>query len=52
MFGYSLIRTKKLMAIYDKIAIFAVNKLKQQKTRQHDHNRNNHRRVARDQRDI
>lgn len=31
MFGYSLIRTKKLAAIYEKIAIFAVDKLKQQK---------------------
>lgn len=31
MFGYSLIRTKKLAAIYEKIAIFATDKLKQQK---------------------
>lgn len=32
MFGYSLIRTKKLMAIYDKIAIFAHEKIRQSKS--------------------
>lgn len=32
MFGYSLIRTKKLMAIYGKIAIFALNKIRQSKS--------------------
>lgn len=31
MFGYSLIRTKRLAAIYEKIVIFATDKLKQQK---------------------
>lgn len=31
MFGYSLIRTKKLAAIYEKIVTFATDKLKQQK---------------------
>lgn len=32
MFGYSLIRTKKLMVIYDKIAIFAYCKIRQTKS--------------------
>ena len=32
MFGYSLIRTKKLMAIYNKIAIFALEKIRHQKS--------------------
>lgn len=32
MFGYSLIRTKKLMAIYAKMAIFAVEKIRQSKS--------------------
>lgn len=31
MFRYSLIRTKKLMAIYDKMTIFALDKVRQQK---------------------
>lgn len=31
MFGYSLIRKKKLMAIYEKMAIFALEKVRQQK---------------------
>lgn len=32
MFGYSLIRTKKLIAIYSKIAIFALDKIRQSKS--------------------
>lgn len=32
MFGYSLVRTKKLMAIYGKIAIFAIEKVRQSKS--------------------
>lgn len=32
MFGYSLIRTKKLIAIYDKMAIFALCKIRQSKS--------------------
>lgn len=32
MFGYSLVRTKKLMAIYAKMAIFAVEKIRQSKS--------------------
>lgn len=31
MFGYTLIRTKKLEAIYSKIAIFALKEIKRQK---------------------
>lgn len=41
MFGYSLIRTKKLMAIYAKMAIFALEKVRQSKSATNGNTREN-----------